>query len=205
MATTLDPHRSRPPRGRYRKLSRRKTSLLVAGTVAMMVLAGVATGVTSAGAAKTVPTCPGIPGCRKSLDQRAGWEGWVTNSSTRGSAGPCSGRVMKPFLDANFQADSWTELYCPQISYLTVRSRLRANYQFADITVAQRGCVNKGQACVIKVPLGFSYYQLVCPKTQKNYKNRIYYTDLIFYKGTDSAHAVSVRSRDATLSPNCAY
>ena len=83
MATTLDPFGSRPVRGKSMEAgrsSRKKVlGLLVAGAIAVTVI----TGVSSAGAVTdftNVPKCPGIPGCRQSLDQRAGWEGWVLNN-----------------------------------------------------------------------------------------------------------------------------
>jgi hypothetical protein len=189
-------------------------ALLVAGALALlMIMSGLASGgfsgVSSAGAAPPpVPTCPGIPGCRKSLDQRAGWEGWVINNPSH-----CAARVMKPFLDSNKQVVAWTEVFCQQDQKLTVRSRLFANYQFADLNVDQKGCINKA-SCVHNVPRGFSYYRLACPKSGEILPNRLYYSDIIFYKGQqiDTASGGqgtgvngTTRSRDAKLSPYCAF
>jgi hypothetical protein len=171
-------------------------------------------GVTSAGANpangdfRTVPKCPGIPGCRHSLDQRAGWEGWVLNYPSH-----CAARTMKPYIDSKKQVVAWTEVFCQRDSKLTVRSRLFANYQFADLNVDQRGCVGQAK-CVHKVPRGFNYYRLACPKSGEILPNRLYYSDIIFYKGTqiDTAKGGqgtgingTTRSRDAKLSPYCAF
>ena len=220
MASTLDPSGSRLARGKYVEagiLTRKKAglvALLVAGGLALlMIMSGLTSGgfkgVPSAGAAPSpVPTCPGIPGCRKSLDQRAGWEGWVINNPSH-----CAARVMKPFLDSNTQVVAWTEVFCQQDQKLTVRSRLFANYQFADLNVDQKGCINKA-SCVHNVPRGFSYYRLACPKSGEILPNRLYYSDIIFYKGMqiDTASGGqgtgvngTTRSRDAKLSPYCAF
>ncbi|MGH2924925.1 MAG: hypothetical protein ACRDK1_03025 [Solirubrobacterales bacterium] len=170
----------------------RKAGFLIGACLALLLVAGVS----SAGAAKTVPTCPGIPGCRHSLDQRAGWEGWVTNSPSH-----CSARVMKPFLNANNQVAAWTEVFCPKKATLTIRSRLEANFQFADLTVSQQGCLQG--SCAKQVPRGFSYYPLACPKTGQMQHNNIYYSDIAFYGTGGAATGSSVRSRNVTLSPNC--
>jgi hypothetical protein len=200
-------------------LSRRKAgllALLLAGGIAvMMMLSGLTsggfTGVSSAGAVTdftNVPKCPGIPGCRKSLDQRAGWEGWVLNYPSG-----CAARTMKPYLTSEKQVKGWTEVFCRQDTKLTVRSRLFANYQFADLMVDQKGCIGKA-SCVRNVPRGFSYYPLACPKSGEILPNRLYYTDVIFYKGTKLSTASggqgtgingTTRSRDARLSPYCAF
>ena len=190
------------------KSSRKKVlGLLVAGAIAVTVI----TGVSSAGAVTdftNVPKCPGIPGCRHSLDQRAGWEGWVLNNPSH-----CAARVMKPYLDSNKQVVAWTEVFCQHDQKLTVRSRLFANYQFADLNVDQKGCINKA-SCVRSVPRGFSYYRLACPKSGEILPNRLYYSDIIFYKGQqiDTASGGqgtgvngTTRSRDAKLSPYCAF
>ena len=61
---------------------------------------------------------------------------------------------------------------------------------------------------------GFSYYRLACPKSGEILPNRLYYSDIIFYKGTqiDTASGGqgtgvngTTRSRDAKLSPYCAF
>jgi hypothetical protein len=171
---------------------------LVAGSAALLLLVGVI-GASSAGAAKTVPTCPGIPGCRHSLDQRAGWEGFVTNSPSH-----CSGRVMKPYLENGTQAAAWTEIFCPSRTQLTIRSRLQADYPFADLTVAQRGCSGK-PSCVVTAPRGFSYYHLACPKSTKQFSGRFYFSDLVFYGSAGVGSATTVRSRDAKLAPFCQF
>jgi len=189
------------------KSSRKKVlGLLVAGAIAVTVI----TGVSSAGAVTdftNVPKCPGIPGCRQSLDQRAGWEGWVLNNPSH-----CAARVMKPYL-SNGQVTAWTEVFCQHDQKLTVRSRLFANYQFADINVDQKGCIGKA-SCVHNVPRGFSYYRLACPKSGEILPNRLYYSDIIFYKGQqiDTAQGGqgtgvngTTRSRDAKLSPYCSF
>lgn len=210
MATTLDPFGSRPVRGKSMEAgrsSRKKVlGLLVAGAIAVTVI----TGVSSAGAVTdftNVPKCPGIPGCRQSLDQRAGWEGWVLNNPSH-----CAARVMKPYL-SNGQVTAWTEVFCQRNQQLTVRSRLFANYQFADINVDQKGCIGKA-SCVHSVPRGFSYYRLACPKSGEILPNRLYYSDIIFYKGQqiDTAQGGqgtgvngTTRSRDAKLSPYCSF
>lgn len=199
-------------------LSRRRAgllALLLAGAIAVLMLSGLTSGglngVSSAGAVTdftNVPKCPGIPGCRKSLDQRAGWEGWVLNYPSG-----CAARTMKPYLDSQKQVIGWTEVFCRQDTQLTVRSRLFANYQFADLMVDQKGCIGKA-SCVHKVPRGFSYYRLACPKSGEILPNRLYYTDVIFYKGTKINTASggqgtgingTTRSRDAKLSPYCAF
>ena len=191
--------------------SRKKAGLvglLVAGGIAVLMI----TGATSASAVtdfRNVPKCPGIPGCRHSLDQRAGWEGWVLNNPAH-----CAERVMKPYLDSNKQVATWTEVFCQQDSKLTVRSRLFANYLFADLMVDQRGCSNGTPSCVRNVPRGFSYYHLACPKSGEILPSRLYYSDIIMYKGTDASTAsngeisgplATNRSRDARLSPYCAF
>jgi hypothetical protein len=129
----------------------------------------------------------------------AGWEGFITNQ-----ASGCSARVQKPFLDGALQVAANTEVFCPQRTQLTIRSRLRADYAFADLTMDQRGCSAKPD-CVRSVPRGFSYYHLACPKSGTRRHNTRYYTDLIFYPGDKVGKASSTRSRDATLSPYCLW
>ncbi len=126
----------------------------------------------------------------------------------------CAARVMKPYLDSNKQVATWTEVFCQHDSKLTVRSRLFANYQFADLMVDQRGCSDGTSRCIRNVPRGFSYYHLACPKSGEILPNRLYYSDIIFYKGTQASTAsngeisgplATIRSRDAKLSPYCAF
>jgi hypothetical protein len=195
--------------------SRKKAGLLgllVSGGIAVLMI----TGATSASAVtdfRNVPRCPGIPGCRHSLDQRAGWEGWQLNYPSH-----CAARVMKPFLRTKTkQVASWTEVFCQRRSNLTVRSRLFANYLFADLLVDQRGCSPQAapaSRCVHRVNRGFNYYYLACPKTKRILPSRLYYSDIIFYKGTKVGTAfngdikgplATNRSRDAKLSPYCLF
>jgi hypothetical protein len=217
VATTHDPSGSRPVRGMFMRAgnrSRKKAGLLgllVAGGITVLMI----TGATSASAVtdfRHVPKCPGIPGCRHSLDQRAGWEGWQLNNPSH-----CAARVMKPFLNPKKQVASWTEVFCQQNSKLTVRSRLFANYLFADLLVDQKGCSPQSAPapkCVHSVNRGFNYYYLACPKSGGILPNRLYYSDIIFYKGTKVSTAfngdtkgplATNRSRDAKLSPYCAF
>jgi hypothetical protein len=97
-----------------------------------------------------------------------------------------------------------TEVFCPKRTQLTIRSRLQADYAFADLTMDQRGCSARPD-CVRSVPRGFSYYHLACPKSGTRRHNTRYYTDLILYPGDKIGKASSTRSRDATLSPNCLW
>jgi hypothetical protein len=128
-----------------------------------------------------------------------GWEGRVTNS-----ASGCSARVQVPFLDVRLVVAAYTEVYCPERTQLTIRSRLRADYPTADRTIAQKGCSGKPD-CVRTVPSGFSYYRLACPRSQTQRHNSRYYSDIILYPGTRAGAATTERSRDATLSPYCLY
>ena len=188
--------------------SRKKVlGLFVAGAIAVTVI----TGVSSAGAVTNftnVPKCPGIPGCRHSLDQRAGWEGWVLNNPSH-----CAARVMKPYLDSNKQVVAWTEVFCQHDQKLTVRSRLFANYQFADLNVDQKGCINKA-SCVRNVPRGFSYYRLACPKSGEACRTGCITRTSSSTRANRSTPPAAVkalgskgttRSRDAKLSPYCAF
>jgi hypothetical protein len=127
-----------------------------------------------------------------------GWEGRVTNR-----ASGCSARVQVPYLDGNQQVTAYTEVFCPEPTQLTVRSRLRSDYQFADITVAQRGCLG-GSGCVIAVPKGFSFYRLSCPKSGNRRNNQRYYSDIVFYPGTNAGATTKTRSTGKFLSPFCA-
>lgn len=126
----------------------------------------------------------------------------------------CAARTMKPYLDSKSQVVAWTEVFCQQNSKLTVRSRLFANYQFADLVVDQKGCSDGTNRCVHNVPRGFSYYRLACPKTSGTLPSRLYYSDIIFYKdnkietakgGQGTGINGTTRSRDAKLSPKCAF
>jgi hypothetical protein len=197
--------------GRWTKRRKRGLIGLLAAAGVMVAL----TVVPSAGAVtdfRNVPKCPGIPGCRKSLDQRAGWEGWILNYPAH-----CAARIMKPYIDSKKQVIAWTEVFCQRNTKLTVRSRLFANYQFADLIVDQKGCsplAAPSPKCVKDVPRGFSYYRLACPKSGGILPNRLYYSDIIFYKGTNVSTATNGeitgplathRSRDAKLSPYCAF
>jgi DNA-binding beta-propeller fold protein YncE len=128
-----------------------------------------------------------------------GWEGWVTNR-----ASGCRGRVQVPFLDRNLQVTAYTQVDCPGPTRLTIRSRLRSDYPDADITVARQGCTS-GSSCVIDVPAGDTFFRLTCPKSATRRLNQRYYSDIIFYPGTNSAAATMERSRAKSLSPFCAY
>ena len=128
------------------------------------------------------------------------WEGWHTNPGSG-----CSARVQQPFLNPNQQVAAYTEVFCPEATRMTIRSRLRSDYAFRDITVAQKGCVNAG--CVITEPKGYRFIPLACPKANTRRINQPYYTDIIIYPATNQSAATPFpqRSRPATLSPYCAY
>jgi DNA-binding beta-propeller fold protein YncE len=129
-----------------------------------------------------------------------GWEGQVTNQ-----ASGCSARVQVPYLDGNLQVTAYTQLSCPKATQLTVRSRLRSDYPgFTDKTVARNGCLG-GSGCVIAVPKGTRYFRLTCPKSGSRQNNQPYYSDIVFYPGTNTSAATTTRSRDRSLSPFCAY
>jgi hypothetical protein len=147
------------------------------GTIAVLLL----TGVSSAGA-------HGV------------WEGWHFNQ-----ASGCAARVQVPYLDAYQQATGYTEVFCPRPTQLTVRSRLRSDYAFQDITVDRKGCIQSG--CVVTQPQGYSFYKLTCPKSANRRINQRYYTDIIIYPGTNqnAASPFPQRSRPSTISPYCAY
>jgi hypothetical protein len=131
------------------------------------------------------------------------WEGFHTDPSSG-----CSARVQQPYLDANQQVTSYTEVICPKATKLTIRSRLRSDHRFdrplfRNITVAQKGCV---PGCVVNQPAGTRFYKLTCPKSSTRTINQKYFTDIVLYAGT---HLPAVtpfpqRSRPATLSPYCA-
>jgi hypothetical protein len=127
-----------------------------------------------------------------------GWEGRVTNA-----ASGCSARVQVPYLDGNLQVTAYTEVFCPRPTRLTVRSRLRSDYPGTDITVAQRGCTGSS-GCVLDLPQGFRYFRLTCPRSATRRQNQPYYSDIIFYPGTNVGAATKERSRSRVLSPFCA-
>jgi hypothetical protein len=132
-------------------------------------------------------------------DPRAGWEGWHVNR-----ASGCAARVQVPFVNGNQQVAAYTEVFCPRATQLTVRSRLRSDYAFRDIIVAQQGCVR--DSCVVTQPKGYAFYKLTCPRSA-NPRTQRYFTDIIIFPGTDrrAASPFPQRSGPATLSPNCAY
>ncbi len=141
----------------------------------------------------TPPAPPPPPGLQ-------GWEGWHDNVGAH-----CSARVQKPFLTPSQQVAAYTEVFCNRPSAVTVMSRLRANYQFADLTVAQSGCAAGRAECVQHLPRGFTYFYLPCPKSVVQQHNALYYTDILLYPGTKikQSYPFPQRSRDATLSPYC--
>jgi DNA-binding beta-propeller fold protein YncE len=129
-----------------------------------------------------------------------GWEGWVTNR-----ASGCRARVQVPYLDGTLRVTAYTQVSCPKATQLTIRSRLRSDYPgFTDKTVARNGCLG-GSGCVIAVPKGTRYFRLACPKSGSRQNNQPYYSDIIFYPGTNKSAATTERSRDKSLSPFCAY
>jgi hypothetical protein len=128
-----------------------------------------------------------------------GFEGWVTNR-----ASGCRARVQVPVLDGNLQVTAYTEVFCPRPTQLTIRSRLRSDYPFADITVAQRGCTGN-IGCIVDQPKGYRYFRLTCPKSSTRRNNQRYYSDIVLYPGTNAGAATKERSRDRSLSPFCAY
>jgi DNA-binding beta-propeller fold protein YncE len=125
-----------------------------------------------------------------------GWEGRVTNQ-----ASGCSARVQVPYLDGNQQVTAYTEVSCPRPTQLTIRSRLRSDYPSADITVAQRGCLD---GCVVSEPQGKRLFKLSCPKSQA-VRHQRYYSDIVLFPGTNAAAATKERSRATFLSPLCAH
>ena len=54
------------------------------------------------------------------------------------------------------------------------------------------------------MPRGFSYYRLACPKSGEILPNRLYYTDVIFYKGTKLSTASGLPNARATAKPRIA-
>jgi DNA-binding beta-propeller fold protein YncE len=125
-----------------------------------------------------------------------GWEGRVTNQ-----ASGCSARVQVPYVDGNQQVTAYTEVSCPRPTQLTIRSRLRSDYPSADITVAQRGCLD---GCVVSEPQGKRLFKLSCPKSQAVHHHS-YYSDIVLFPGTNAAAATKERSRAKFLSPLCAH
>ena len=85
------------------------------------------------------------------------------------------------------QVSAYTEVFCPNETRLTIRSRLQSDYAFRDITVAQKGCVNAG--CVINQPKGYRFYKLTCPRSNARRTNQTYHTDIILYPGTNKSAA----------------
>jgi hypothetical protein len=139
-------------------------------------------------------------GVAVTLRPPAGWEGPVTNQ-----ASGCSARVQVPYLDGNLQVTAYTQVSCPNATQLTIRSRLRSDYPgFTDKTVARNGCLG-GSGCVLAVPKGTRYFRLTCPKSESRRNNQPYYSDIVFYPGTNTRAATTTRSRDRFLSPFCAY
>jgi sugar lactone lactonase YvrE len=126
------------------------------------------------------------------------WQGWVTSH-----ASGCSARVQVPYLDANEQVTAYTEVFCPRDTQLTLRSRLRSDYGFQDLTVAQQGCIGRPE-CVVTEPKGYRYSLLSCPKSPNRLNRQRYFTSLIFYPGTRRGAATTIRSRHKFLSPFCA-
>ncbi len=131
------------------------------------------------------------------------WEGFHTDPSSG-----CSARVQSPYLDANQQVTSYTEVICPKATKMTIRSRLRSDHRFdrplfRNITVAQKGCV---PGCVVNQPKGVRFYRLTCPKSGSRTSNQNYFTDIILYAGTSPPpnSPFPQRSRPSTLSPYCA-
>jgi hypothetical protein len=143
------------------------------------------TGLVVAGAFLTASTALGAGGR---------FEAWSTNP-----ASGCAARVQQPVLNANQQVVAYTEVFCPRPTQLTVRSRVRSDYAFQDITVAEMGVVN--------VPQGYTFYKLTCPKSANRRTNQRYYTQAIIYPGTNKSAASPFpqRSAPSTLSPYCAY
>jgi DNA-binding beta-propeller fold protein YncE len=126
-----------------------------------------------------------------------GWEGFVTNR-----ASGCMARVQVPYLDGNQQVTAYTEVVCPRPTKLTIRSRLRSDYPFADITVDQKGCV---KGCVVNEPKGERFFRLACPESQNRRPHQRYYSDIVLFPGTDASAATRERSRGKFLSPFCAH
>ena len=93
----------------------------------------------------------------------------------------------------------------PQATRLTIRSRLRSDYP--EVYGRNRGTERLlgGSGCVIYMPMGPRYFHLSCPKSATRRNNQPYYTDIIFYPGTNTSAATTTRSRDIPLSPFCAY
>ena len=66
------------------------------------------------------------------------WEGWVTSYPSG-----CSGRVQAPFVDGFRMVAAYAEVFCPKDTQLSLRARLRSDYDFRDITVDQYGCLRE--------------------------------------------------------------
>jgi DNA-binding beta-propeller fold protein YncE len=128
-----------------------------------------------------------------------GWEGFVTNQ-----ASGCRARVQVPYLDGNQRVTAYTEVFCPNPTRLTIRSRLRSDHTNADVTVAQRGCIGKG-SCVVDEPKGFRYFKLTCPKSASRKQSQGYYSDIVLYPGNNAGAATNERSREEFLAPFCAH
>ncbi len=126
------------------------------------------------------------------------WAGWVTNR-----ASGCSARVQTPYVDQG-QVTAYTEVFCPRPTQLTLRSRLRSDYAFRDLTVAQEGCL-RGSSCVVNQPKGYAFYKLTCPKSANTRNNQRYYTTVVLFPGTNADAATRERSARTALSPFCAY
>jgi hypothetical protein len=98
---------------------------------------------------------------------------------------------------------AYTEMFCPKPTQLTIRSRLLSDYPSADVTVAQTGCTDGG-SCVVNEPKGFRYFKLTCPKSPSRRHGQRYFSDIVFYPGTNAGDATRERSAGKFLSPNCA-
>jgi hypothetical protein len=124
-----------------------------------------------------------------------GWEGFVTNP-----ASGCKARVQVPYLDQGL-VTAYTEVDCPRPTKLTIRSRLRSDHPSGDATVDQKGCMT---GCTFTVPRGKRFFPLACPKSPPARQHQRYYSDIVFYAGTDVGAATKERSRGKFLAPFCA-
>ena len=58
--------------------------------------------------------------------------------------------------------------------------------------------------CVVNQPKGRRFFRLTCPKSATRRNHQRYYSDIVFYPGTNAGAATKERSRGKFLSPFCA-
>jgi hypothetical protein len=123
---------------------------------------------------------------------------WVKN----GKSG-CWSRAQAPYLDTSFRVFAYPQVWCPQETLLTVRTRIRSNRTLkSDVTVGYNTCGGSGGCTQYIGAKVLTTFAALCPRTSRSSRHG-YHSDIVINPGTTTYSATGATSSAITYTSYC--